>query len=60
MAGVLVFCERQNGKIKKTSREALTIGRKLAEASGVDLIAFGAPTAADASLLLQVALSAAR
>ena len=36
MAGVLVFCEVQNGKLKKASREALTIGRKL----GGDVVAF--------------------
>lgn len=39
MAGVLVFCEFSEGKIKKASREALTIGRKLAEAAGGDLVA---------------------
>ncbi len=40
MAGVLVFCEVSNGRIKKASREALTIGRKLADAAGGDLVAF--------------------
>ena len=40
MAGVLVFCETRDGKIKKVSREALSIGRKLAEAAGGDLTAF--------------------
>ena len=40
MAGVLVFAEVKDGKIKKASREALTIGRKLAEAAGGDLTAF--------------------
>ena len=40
MAGVLVFTESKDGKLKKVSREALTIGRKLAEAAGGDLIAF--------------------
>jgi len=29
MAGVLVFCEVKDGKLKKASREALTIARKL-------------------------------
>src|SRR5438105_4415049 len=29
MAGVLVFCELKEGKLKKASREALSIGRKL-------------------------------
>src|SRR5437763_14961733 len=46
MAGVLVFCELQDGKIKKTSREALTIGRKLAEAAGGELAAFAAGSGA--------------
>jgi electron transfer flavoprotein alpha subunit len=46
MAGVLVFCEVQNGKIKKTSREALTIGRKIAEAAGGELAAFTTDAAA--------------
>ena len=46
MAGVLVFCEVQNGKLKKTSREALTIGRKLAEAAGGELVAFAGDAAA--------------
>jgi electron transfer flavoprotein alpha subunit len=40
MPGVLVFCEVQDGKLKKTSREALTIGGKLAAAAGGDLVAF--------------------
>src|SRR5260221_1140108 len=40
MAGVLVFCEVSNGRIKKASREALTIGRRLAEAAGGHLFAF--------------------
>ena len=50
MPGVLVFCEVQDGKIKKTSREALTIGNKLAQAAGGDLVAFAtdASVAADA------------
>jgi len=39
MAGVLVFCEVKDGKIKKASREALSIGRKLAESAGGDLVA---------------------
>src|SRR5512142_873885 len=37
MPGVLVFCEIQNGKLKKASREALSIGRKLAEKTGGEL-----------------------
>jgi electron transfer flavoprotein alpha subunit len=40
MAGVLVVCEVKDGKLKKVSREALSIGRKLAEAAGGDLAAF--------------------
>jgi len=40
MAGVLVFTESKDGKLKKVSREALTIGRKLAEAAGGELAAF--------------------
>jgi electron transfer flavoprotein alpha subunit len=50
MAGVLVFCEVKDGKLKKVSREALSIGRKLAEKSGSDLVAFAndAAVAADA------------
>jgi len=50
MPGVLVFCEVQDGKLKKTSREALTIGNKLAQAAGGDLVAFAtdASVAADA------------
>ena len=39
MAGVLVFTESKDGKLKKVSREALSIGRKLAEAAGGDLAA---------------------
>ena len=40
MAGVLVFCEVKDGKLKKVSREALSIGRSLAEKAGGDLFAF--------------------
>jgi electron transfer flavoprotein alpha subunit len=46
MAGVLVFAELKDGKLKKASREALTIGRKLAEAAGGELSAFAADAAA--------------
>jgi electron transfer flavoprotein alpha subunit len=42
MAGVLVFVESREGRLKKASREALSIGRKLAESAGGDLAAFGA------------------
>jgi electron transfer flavoprotein alpha subunit len=40
MSGVIVFCEVSDGKLKKVSREALSIGRKLAEAAGGELVAF--------------------
>ncbi|HEX3580567.1 MAG TPA: electron transfer flavoprotein subunit alpha/FixB family protein [Thermoanaerobaculia bacterium] len=40
MAGVLVFTESKDGKLKKISREALSIGRKVAEAAGGELAAF--------------------
>jgi len=46
MSGVLVFCEVSNGKLKKVSREALTVGRKLAEATGGELVAFADDRAA--------------
>jgi electron transfer flavoprotein alpha subunit len=42
MPGVLVFCEIKDGKLKKASREALSIGRKLAETGGGDLAAVAA------------------
>lgn len=45
MPGVLVVTEIKDGKLKKVSREALTVGRKLAEAMGGDLVAFAAETA---------------
>jgi electron transfer flavoprotein alpha subunit len=48
MAGVLVFTEIKDGKLKKASREALSIGRKLAEAAGGDLVAFATEAAAAA------------
>ncbi|HEY2090819.1 MAG TPA: electron transfer flavoprotein subunit alpha/FixB family protein [Thermoanaerobaculia bacterium] len=40
MAGVLVFTESKDGKLKKVSREALSIGRKLAGGAGGELAAF--------------------
>jgi len=46
MPGVLVFCEVQDNRLKKASREALSIGRKLAEAAGGDLVAFATDRAA--------------
>jgi electron transfer flavoprotein alpha subunit len=46
MPGVLVFTEVQNGKLRKTSREALSIGRKLAAAAGGDLMAMAGDRAA--------------
>ena len=45
MSGVLVFTESKDGKLKKVSREALTIGRRLAEAAGGDLVAFASDAA---------------
>ncbi len=45
MAGVLVFTELKDGKLKKASREVLTIGRKLAEAAGGELVAFATDAA---------------
>lgn len=45
MPGVLVFTESKDGRLKKTSREALSIGRKLAEAAGGDLVAFATDSA---------------
>src|SRR5690349_12665674 len=46
MPGVLIFTEIKDGKLKKASREALSIGRKLAEAAGGDLVAFASDAAA--------------
>ncbi|MBV8516536.1 MAG: electron transfer flavoprotein subunit alpha/FixB family protein [Acidobacteria bacterium] len=46
MPGVLVFTESSNGKLKKASREALSIGRTLANAAGGDLVAFATDAAA--------------
>ncbi len=50
MSAVLVVCEIRDGKLKKTSREALSIGRKLAGQSGGELqaVAFG-PDASSAA-----------
>ncbi len=42
---VLVFTETKEGKLKKASREALTIGRRLAESAGGDLVAFAVDAA---------------
>lgn len=46
MPGVLVFCETKDGKLKKVSREALSIGRKLSEKTGGELAAFVAGSGA--------------
>lgn len=43
---VLVFCEVHDNKLKKASREALSIGRKLAEQAGGELAAFATDRAA--------------
>jgi electron transfer flavoprotein alpha subunit len=48
MPGVLVFCEIKDGKLKKVSREALSIGRKLAEKTGGELSAVAAGSSANA------------
>jgi electron transfer flavoprotein alpha subunit len=40
MADVLVICEWKDGSLKKASREALTIGKKLADQAGGTLVAF--------------------
>lgn len=48
MPGVVVFTEVRDGKLKKASREALSIGRKLAEAAGGDLVALANDAAAAA------------
>jgi electron transfer flavoprotein alpha subunit len=45
---VLVFCEIKDGKLKKASREALSIGRKLAATAGGDVVAFAAGSGAPA------------
>src|SRR3984893_10254342 len=45
MAGVLVFGEGKDGRLKKPSREALSIGRKLAQAAGGELAAFSTDSA---------------
>jgi electron transfer flavoprotein alpha subunit len=46
MPAVLVFCEVQDNKLKKASREALSIGRKLAADVGGELVAFATDRAA--------------
>ncbi|MFA6957397.1 MAG: electron transfer flavoprotein subunit alpha/FixB family protein [Thermoanaerobaculia bacterium] len=48
MADVLVVCEVMDGKLKKSSREALTIGRKLAAAAGGSLHAYACGSSAAA------------
>jgi electron transfer flavoprotein alpha subunit len=47
MAGVLVFCEVKDGKLKKASREALAVGRNIAAKAGGDLIAVAGEAAAE-------------
>ena len=46
MGDVLVFCEVKDGKLRKTSREALSIGRKLAGQASASLVAFAAGSGA--------------
>jgi electron transfer flavoprotein alpha subunit len=55
MAGVLVFIETRDGKIKKVSREALSIGRKLAEADIIVSGGRGLKEAANFSLIRDLA-----
>jgi electron transfer flavoprotein alpha subunit len=50
MSGVLVFTESKDGKLKKASREALSIGRRLAEATGGELVAFATDAGAAAEV----------
>ncbi|HEY5611257.1 MAG TPA: electron transfer flavoprotein subunit alpha/FixB family protein, partial [Thermoanaerobaculia bacterium] len=45
MPNVLVFCDLNDGKLKKASREALSIGRTLAASAGGDLFAFACGSA---------------
>jgi electron transfer flavoprotein alpha subunit len=45
MAGVLVFLETKDSKIKKVSREALSIARKLAEGAGGEVLGFASDRA---------------
>lgn len=51
MSLVLVYCEIKDGKLKKTAKEALSIGRRLAASLGGDLagVALGASAAAVAA-----------
>ena len=50
MSCVLVFCEVREGKVKKASLEALSIGKKIASAAGVPLYGFaGGASAAQAA-----------
>jgi len=42
MADVLVVCESKDGKLKKSSREALSVGAKLAASLSGQLVAFSA------------------
>lgn len=39
MAGILVYCEFKDGRLKKTSREAVAIARKLSSDAGGDVVA---------------------
>ena len=48
MPGVLVFCEVKDGKLKKVSREALSIGRKLGDVSAFVAGSSAASVAAEA------------
>ena len=48
MATVLVVTEVREGKLKKASREALSVGRRLAAAAGAELVAFATDAGAAA------------
>lgn len=48
MSLVLVYCEIKDGKLKKTSKEALSTGRKLASSLGGDLAAVALGSSATA------------
>ena len=49
MGDVLVFVEVKDGKIRKPSREALSIGKKLAAQAGGNLVAFAAGSGASSA-----------
>lgn len=50
MGDVLVFCEVKDGKLRKPSREALSIARKLAGQAGGSVLAFAAGSGAKSAV----------